>query len=1518
MNIHVLNRKEELLTIIHNDDELGGVLSFNLVEDLAELDTLDFEVSGNVEGIEHIAEGNYILTQNLAGKWKQFVVTRAIDSHGLGVSKLVESEECISELGDDENLVEYSGKVVELGTAVAELLAGTRYTVGTIATPLIAPQLEKSTRYASKLSVLKQLAAAAGLNIFVDVAVNSNNEIVKTVHLKEKNKEEGKRFEFDSDLGSIERAVDATCIKTAIRPLGAAIEQSEEDVAAGKPVEYVTIKDVVWFKSEGKPLDKPAGQELLIDPEATEKYGVLGADGSMKPKVIVMQFDDITDPELLAVKAWAELDKLAKPQINYAFTATDLTQHMSKLGEGEKPVEVGDVCYAIDDSVTPPIVTEVVIRRIEGNPDQKDSMKVEIGIPETTLVDGITGSGSIGVSGGAGGSGSVADLTAIKASINELKANKAEITDLEATNATVENLKADVAKISKVEADLANLGEVVIGKADIANLEAVDAKITQLKTEVAYVGDLEAANAKINDLTAKKANITDLNATNATVNNLKAEVAKIGKLEVDIAAVNKLVANKADITDLNAANAKIESLQSGKADIGQLNAANANIQTLLAHKATIEELIAGNISAENIAAGTITADSAIVASLNASKITTGTLDAKKVTVTNLNAASITAGTIDASKVNVTNINASNINTGTLDASKVTVSNVNAGSIIGGTLDAAKVTVRNLSASVITTGTLNAASVNITNLNATNITTGNLDCNRVNIKNLRADSIVAGSITVQGENLQKNSDFSAGFKNWNKTSGEMFIIQDSTILTDVKICMFRRTGLTSNSSAVMYSGSKAIKAIPGETFIASAYIFVQGNYTPMDADCSVSIWFYDKEGTYLKGTGTAFNNVVKGEWTRWYHTATAPANTAYVAMGVAATRNGQFAWAKPMLSKGTIASEWKPHTDELISSGAIDNDKLAGDSVTSDKLVLDEIFASEAFVTKFEAVEIKAAQITTGKIASEFLDIEGIISFKKNQNAFGEDMADNFIFDTTADKTFINGGAIYANSVTAEKINAKGLKITNAGNATTFQVFDAQSAAASNGRYQEGDVIITGTMESTNYDPASNSGYRIDKDGNVDIYNANIRGDVILPQAGITNYGQQNGGENLLSNSDFALTTTISSAAKNPNCYPVGWSAYNGGVTNPTTSYHAHVNTTKFGFNVVEYNESDGSRNWKAISLGGLQNQINGTKEYYISMDVYSTIPNARIYGGFHYIKTGGTSASFHAGQYSISNFQVENWHRVSAKVPKGTDIDLTKNITLYIYSYNYPQNGIVYIKNVKLEEGNKATPWCPNKADAAALNPVRFWAGTDFAKRDEAPFQVLQDGTVKATRGEFGGTFTGELSIGNIRIADTNTSEATITVHTNNNAKKVLEFNEQIAFIGTNLTLGAENAPSLEFDSTSRTFNFTKSAVHIVGNKSKVSFPADNSATIMKAGYNGDAGYYECTTKYENGSYVHQHNGVVDKDVNAPDFVFERAEGDTTVKVNGAVDVTNEVVVGSVKIVNRSKNGKKRIDFVVV
>ena len=43
----------------------------------------------------------------------------------------------------------------------------------------------------------------------------------------------------------------------------------------------ITFADVVWTKKDGNPVDKPAGQEYLIDPEATALYGF--SDGNYYP-----------------------------------------------------------------------------------------------------------------------------------------------------------------------------------------------------------------------------------------------------------------------------------------------------------------------------------------------------------------------------------------------------------------------------------------------------------------------------------------------------------------------------------------------------------------------------------------------------------------------------------------------------------------------------------------------------------------------------------------------------------------------------------------------------------------------------------------------------------------------------------------------------------------------------------------------------------------------------------------------------------------------------------------------------------------------------------------------------------------------------------------------------------------------------------------------------------------------------------------------------------------------------------
>lgn len=65
------------------------------------------------------------------------------------------------------------------------------------------------------------------------------------------------------------------------------------------------------------------------------------------------------------------------------------------------------------------------------------------------------------------------------------------------------------------------------------------------------------------------------------------------------------------------------------------------------------------------------------------------------------------------------------------------------------------------------------------------------------------------------------------------------------------------------------------------------------------------------------------------------------------------------------------------------------------------------------------------------------------------------------------------------------------------------------------------------------------------------------------------------------------------------------------------------------------------------------------------------------------------------------------------------------------------------------------------------ISPVRIWAGASETNKDNAPFRVLQNGEVHATKGHFEGTFSGEVNVGNIKIFDTNASDSYIQLMNN-------------------------------------------------------------------------------------------------------------------------------------------------------
>lgn len=190
-----------------------------------------------------------------------------------------------------------------------------------------------------------------------------------------------------------------------------------------------------------------------------------------------------------------------------------------------------------------------------------------------------------------------------------------------------------------------------------------------------------------------------------------------------------------------------------------------------------------------------------------------------------------------------------------------------------------------------------------------------------------------------------------------------------------------------------------------------------------------------------------------------------------------------------------------------------------------------------------------------------------------------------------------------------------------------------------------------------------------------------------------------GGTNLLFNSDFSRTSEQDSGTnKHENIYATRWGGYNSGITNPTTSYHAHVNDDTFGYNVMEFNESDGTRNWKGISQN-LSTIKYVADSYILSFDAYATGNGGQVYGGFYYTKSGDTASSFGSGQYKVTNLPINQWGRCFVKVPLNNNVDFSKSIHFYVYSYNFSKNIIVYIKNLKLEEGYTPTAWCPSPED---------------------------------------------------------------------------------------------------------------------------------------------------------------------------------------------------------------------------
>lgn len=208
------------------------------------------------------------------------------------------------------------------------VLEPTRWTLGNV-----TETSHQSTNlyYITYLEALQKIVGLFNIELTFEVTIDpkSNKITRRQVNIyTEQGQRTGKHFEYGSNLLTVQQEQDSQELITALvgRGKGELVSEGHDDTPDGYG-RRITFADVVWTKKDGNPVDKPAGQEYLIDPEATALYGF--SDGN--PRIGLTVFEDIEDPVELINATWRALQSLKRPKVSFKADVTDVGQ----LGLGD-------------------------------------------------------------------------------------------------------------------------------------------------------------------------------------------------------------------------------------------------------------------------------------------------------------------------------------------------------------------------------------------------------------------------------------------------------------------------------------------------------------------------------------------------------------------------------------------------------------------------------------------------------------------------------------------------------------------------------------------------------------------------------------------------------------------------------------------------------------------------------------------------------------------------------------------------------------------------------------------------------------------------------------------------------------------------------------------------------------------------------------------------------------------------------------------------------------------------------
>ena len=611
MILYQLNKKQDVIGIVSSD-----VISATLEEQINTAGSLKFVVAKKLS-----AGCQYVLIQRPgAATYMCFkILTETQEDNKISYTAV---ESAYDELGSYSYIKDVRPQNRTAKEMLQQILSATRFSVG-----YVADTGTQSTNfyYTTVLASLQSVANLFNLEVTFDVVFDPIDNQVKRRLVNmytQMGSRTGRRYEYGDKLLSVTCEQSSDTLVTALVGRGSSVQVSEG--TDGSPDGYsrkITFADVVWKKSAGNPLDKPAGQEYLEDPSATAVYGF--SDG--KPRIGFVEFDKINDKNLLIKATYDKLQELKRPKVSFKASVTDvgnlslgdtvaIIRHDLKieyltrvykvthdllnaqngtieLGDDFQKASITSTISAVQDTVqsakdysqsalqsangknTNFYGTNQPLYAVEGDLWYKD-----LGNGETELYAWHNGNWELVVS--------TADTTAVKRQVDQvIKDTNAQFKEIDDKYVPNETYQTEKQVLTTVVTKASETAQAAKATADTASANATEANnsASEARAKVDDVAKTVTKNGKaIGEI---KSDVSGVKATYATLDG------KVTSMSARAGAVEAALSDgRGGLISVKAENNRIESLVDSKVDDSEYNTFKQQTSTTLSQKANKTDL----------------------------------------------------------------------------------------------------------------------------------------------------------------------------------------------------------------------------------------------------------------------------------------------------------------------------------------------------------------------------------------------------------------------------------------------------------------------------------------------------------------------------------------------------------------------------------------------------------------------------------------------------------------------------------------------------------------------------------------------------------------------------------------------------------------------------------------------------------------------------------------------------------------------------------------------------------------